>query len=95
MATIHLKHHHRLTQEETRDRIDLIARHLKKKYRGAYSWQGNSLIFRRSGASGEVHLRDGYVELRVKLGIIFAPKKGKIEGLIRQLIPQAMGERTD
>jgi putative polyhydroxyalkanoate system protein len=94
MATIHLKHHHTLTPQETRARVDLIARHLKKKYQGAYSWEGNSLIFRRSGASGAVHLREGYVELRIKLGIIFAPMKAKIEGLIRQHIPEAMGERA-
>jgi putative polyhydroxyalkanoate system protein len=72
----------------------LIARHLKKKYQGAYSWQGNSLIFRRSGASGAVHLRDGYVELKIKLGILLAPMKAKIEGRILQHIPEAMGERA-
>jgi putative polyhydroxyalkanoate system protein len=94
MSTIHLKHHHTLAHEATRERIDMIARHLKKKYGGAYSWHGNSLIFRRSGASGAVHLRDGHVELEIKLGIVFAPMKARIEGLIRQHIPEAMGERA-
>ena len=93
MASIHLKHH-TLTQEETREHVDLIARRLKKQYQGACYRQGNSLVFRLSGASGTAHLRDVFVALRVKLGIIFAPMKAKIEGLIRQRMPESMGERA-
>ena len=92
MSTIHIKHHHGMTHEEMRERVEQIARYLKRRYKGAYSWHGNSLRFQRSGASGSVELGDGYVELRVKLGLLLVPKKNEIETLIRQHIPTAMGE---
>ena len=92
MSTIHIKHHHGMTQEETRERVEQIAKYLKRRYKGAYSWHGDSLRFQRSGASGSVKLGDGYVELRVKLGLLLVPKKNQIESMIRQHIPTAMRE---
>ncbi len=94
MSTIRIKHHHGLTHEETRERVELIANHLKGRYRGVYSWHGSALRFQRSGVSGSVVLGAGYVELRVKLGLLLVPKKGQIEALIRQHIPAAMGEQA-
>ena len=92
MSTIHIKHHHDLTHEETRERVEQIAVQLKGKYSGVYSWQGNALHFRRSGVSGSVELGAGYVELRIKLGLMLVPRRGEIESLIRQHIPAALGE---
>lgn len=92
MSTIHIKHRHGLTQEQTRERLDKIARYLQGKYQGAYAWRGNSLYFKRFGVSGSVEIGPGQVELRVRLGALLVPKKGKIETLIRQHIPTAMGE---
>ena len=92
MSTIHIKYRHGLTRAATQQRVDQIARHLKAKYKGAYSWHGDSLRFQRSGTYGSVELGDGYVELRVKLGLLLVPKKDEIEALIRQHIPTAMGE---
>ena len=92
MSTIHIKHHHSLSREQTRERLDQIAMQLKSRYRGAYAWQGDSLYFRRSGISGSVKLGAGYVELRIKLGLMLATRKGEIEAFIRSHIPTAMGE---
>lgn len=92
MSTIRIKHHHGLTHEETRERVDRIAKHLKSKYRGVYSWHGHSLRFQRSGVSGSVELGAGYVDLRINLGLLLVPKKGEIEAFIRRHIPAAMGE---
>jgi len=92
MSTIRVKHHHGLTHNETRARVEKIAKHLKGMYRGAYSWHGNLLRFQRFGVSGSVELGAGYVDLQVKLGMLLVPQKGKIEALIRQHIPAAMRE---
>ena len=92
MSTIHIKHHHGLTHELKRERVEQIAEHLKGKYKGAYTWRGDSLYFQRSGVSGCIELGNGYVELRVKLGLLLVPKKREIEALIRQYMPVAIRE---
>ena len=92
MSTIHIKHNHSLSHEQTRERVEQIASHLKGKYRGAYAWQGDSLHFRRSGVSGYVKLGAGYVELQINLGLMLGARKSEIEAFIRRHIPTAMGE---
>ena len=90
MPTIHLKHNHKLPQDETRVRLEAIAKDLKKEYQMDYSWNGDNLEFRRSGASGFVHLGDGFVELEIKLGMLLTPLKGRIEDTIRQDIEEKL-----
>ena len=92
MSTIHIKHNHSLSDEETRERVDQIAKQLKSKYRGVYAWRGDSLHFRRSGVSGSVKLGAGYLELQIELGLMLTVRKSEIEAFIRRHIPTAMGE---
>ena len=84
MSKIHLKQHHTLSREETRKRVESIAEDLKREYKMDYSWNGDRVDFRRSGASGSVHLGEGFIELDMKLGMLLAPLKGKIEDTIRR-----------
>lgn len=95
MSNIHIKHHHSLKHHETRERVDQIARHLKRKYRVDYTWHGNQLHSRHKGASVAVYLDDGYIELKVKLGLLFAPMKGRIERAIRKNLHSVIGDREN
>ncbi len=88
---IHIKQHHSLTHDETRKRLANLAEYLEGRYEGTYSWHGNSLRFQRTGVSGSVELGTGYVELKVKLGLLLVHKKGDIETLIRRHMPTALG----
>ncbi len=90
MSIIHVKHNHTLTPDESRIRVEAIARDLKREYKMDYSWDGNRLHFRRKGASGHAHLGDGYIELEIKLGMLLAPLKRKIEATIRKDIDSKM-----
>lgn len=90
MPNIHLKHSHTLTPDETRKRVEEIAQDLKREYKMDYSWDGDLVRFRRKGASGSVHLGDGFIELKIKLGMLLAPLKGKIESMIQQDIKSKM-----
>lgn len=82
MPTIHLKHNHLLTPNETRIRVEAIARDLKKEYKLDYAWDGDRMRFRRSGATGYAYIGDGFIEIELKLGMLLAPLKGKIEAAI-------------
>ena len=90
MSTIHIKQHHDLTHDETKKRLDNLAEYLEGRYEGTYSWHGNSLRFQRTGVSGSIELGTGYIELRVKLGVVLMPKKSVIETLIRRHMPTAL-----
>lgn len=90
MSNIHLKHHHRLTRDEARKRVEAIADDLKREYNMDYSWNGDTIVFRRTGASGTVCLTDGCVDLTIKLGMLLTPLKGKIEDTIRRDVKEKL-----
>ena len=84
MSNIHMKHHHTLSRDETRKRVESIAEDLKREYKMDYSWDGDRVNFRRTGASGSVLLGEDFIELDIKLSMLLAPLKGKLEDTIRR-----------
>jgi len=90
MATIHIKRKHHLAQEEAHTRLEEIARELKKKLNADYAWKGNSLRFKRSGATGRIDLGDDYIEIKIKLSMVLAPMKGKIETTLKDKLNLAL-----
>ena len=95
MATIHIKQQHHLAHDAARERVEEIAKDLKQKLNADYAWKGDSLQFKRSGASGSIELSDEFIELRVKLGLMLAPMKGKIESAIREKLDLVLQESQD
>lgn len=93
MSNIHIKHHHSLRHNETRERVERIAKHLKSKYKINYTWDGNQLRSSHRGSSVHVYLGDGCIEMKIKLGVLFVPIKGKIERAIRKNLHSATGDR--
>ena len=92
MSIIHIKHHHSLKHDETRERVERVATQLGKKYRVNYQWQRNLLHSRHKGSSASVYLGDGYIELKIKLSLFFTPLKGKIENAIRGNLHGVVGD---
>ncbi|MEA3413280.1 MAG: polyhydroxyalkanoic acid system family protein [Pseudomonadota bacterium] len=95
MANIHIKRKHTLPPEVVRARMEEIAEDLKKKLDADYAWEGDSLRFKRSGASGSIDMGDGFVELKIKLGMLLSPMKGKIEQTINKNIEVALTDNGD
>ena len=92
MANIHIKQAHNLSHDEARARVEDIAKDLKKKLDADYAWHGDSLQFKRTGASGSIKLGKGYIDLNIKLGVMLAPMKGKIESSIRKQMHVALAD---
>jgi putative polyhydroxyalkanoate system protein len=92
MAKIHIKRSHNLSRDEARVRVEEIAKELKDKIDADYAWNGDSLKFQRSGASGSIDVGDGVVELNVKLGMLLTPMKGKIEDTVRKHMDVALAD---
>jgi putative polyhydroxyalkanoate system protein len=90
MAKIHIKRRHALAHDEARQRLEEIASELKKKLKADYAWKGDSLQFKRSGASGRIDLSDQVIDINIKLGMVLAPMKGKIEATIKEKLDLAL-----
>ncbi len=95
MANIHIKRQHHLAHDEAKKRVEEVAEELKKKLDADYAWKGDTLQFKRSGASGSIKLSDEYIELDVKLGMLLTPMKGKIESAITEKLDLALQENLD
>ena len=91
MANIRIKKNHTLSHVDARKRVQEIALDLKKTLEADYSWHDDTLKFKRSGASGSVELGEGFIEVRIKLGMLLVPMKGKIESTIRQRLDEVIG----
>jgi putative polyhydroxyalkanoate system protein len=92
MANIHIKQRHHLAHDDARKRVEEIAQDLKRRLNADYSWKGDSLNFYRSGASGSIEVGEDSIEFKIKLGMMLAPMKGKIEEAIRQKIHTVLAE---
>ncbi len=86
MATIHVRRAHQLGREAARRRLEELVHYLQDKLEAELHWEGERLVFKRSGASGEVVIGDDFVEVNVKLGLLLSPMRGLLEQAIhRQL----------
>ena len=84
-----IRRNHQFDREEARTRVDGLARELEQQFRLRSEWQGDRLVFNGGGASGDVVLGDGIIELNVKLG--FALKM--MEPVIRSAIEETLDEQ--
>jgi putative polyhydroxyalkanoate system protein len=90
MAKIHIKRQHHLGQEVAKERVEEVAKKLQDKLNAKWAWQGNSLRFERTGASGRVDVDNDHVEFNIKLSLVLAPMKGKIESAIQDQLNKAL-----
>ena len=92
MAIIHMIRKHDFAQADALVRVESVARELKKKIHMDYAWEGNSLKFKRTGASGTINVGKDSIDVNVKLSMFLAPIKGKIEGAIHEQFDVALGK---
>jgi len=86
MANIHIERQHTLGLETAKTQMETVAQNLKRDLQADYHWKGNTLVFKRTGASGAIDVSEGNVVVDVKLGMALGLMKGKIEdGINRNL----------
>ncbi len=95
MSNIRIKHTHNLDREEARNRVEKLAKDLKTKLDTEYSWKGDCLHLRRSGASGQIDVGDDFVECTVKLGMLLSPMKGRIEATLQENVASLFDDDSD
>lgn len=89
MSTIEINHPHSLSPAQARKAVEDFAIKLGKKFGLDYRWEGDVLHFKRSGVDGQITMQPGQLQVRAKLGLLFAAMKGPIEQEMRRVL----GER--
>ena len=88
MAVIKLKREHQLGADTARARVETIAKKLQKDLDAKYHWEGSTLKFSRSGASGYIQVGEHDIAVEIKLGMLLSALKGKIEQTLNDEIDQ-------
>ena len=92
MSDIKIRRAHALPHDEARDAAEKMAKRLKKDFDLDYEWDGDVLVFERSGVNGELTVAPKYVEMEVKLGFLLKMMKPTIERHINDNLDQIFAE---
>ena len=87
-----VRRHHDLGLTEARRLAETMALRLRGDYGGSFAWRGDELHFRRTGVSGLVGVTKDSVEIRVELGLLLRPLRGRIEREICAFCDEQFGE---
>lgn len=79
MSAIEITRHHTLDHQAAREAAESLARDLAQRFDVDYAWQGDTLHFKRSGASGQLVVGPTVIEVSLSLGLLLRPLKGRIE----------------
>ena len=90
MTTIHIQRRHGLGHNELRRQLDALAEDLQRKLSAKYYWEGDTLRFSRSGASGTITLQPAQLEIRIELGLLLRPLRGSVEQSINEYLDEHM-----
>ncbi|QSI75696.1 polyhydroxyalkanoic acid system family protein [Niveibacterium microcysteis] len=91
MSDIHIRRTHTLTPEQARAAAERVAADLRDKHQLDFEWQGDTLVFERSGVSGQLELDGDAVEIRMKLGFLLAMFRGAFEAEIHKFFDEEFG----
>lgn len=91
MPTIRIQRDHQLSHEQARARVERLAGLLQSELDASCHWDRDVLRFSRSGASGHVALAPERIEVEVKLGMLLAPLRGRVEQAIEEHLDKHLG----
>lgn len=67
MAQIDLTHPHAMSQDDAKAAVERVGRDLEDRLDATAQWDGDTLRFERSGASGRIDVRPGEVHVAIEL----------------------------
>ena len=88
MATIFIQRKHSLAPNELRRHVDALAEDLQRKLSAKYHWEGDTLHFSRTGASGTITLDPERLEIQVELGLLLRPFTNAVEQSVNEYLDE-------
>jgi putative polyhydroxyalkanoate system protein len=75
---------HALSGAEARKTAEILADRLAAEYNAKWQWQDNDLKLTAKGVHGLLHVGHDMVDIKVDLGMVLRPFRGKIENRIKE-----------
>ncbi|SFR59843.1 putative polyhydroxyalkanoic acid system protein [Marinobacter daqiaonensis] len=91
MSTIDIHRTHSLDHDHAREAAETLAQDLSRKFDVDYEWDGDILRFRRSGVKGHLDITPSDLHVRLELGMMLRPFKGRIEDEIHSQLDKIIG----
>lgn len=91
MSHIDIRHSHRRPLREARSVVEDLAGKMAERFQVDYGWDGDTLVFERSGVHGEIAVSRGEIHVTATLGFLLFALKGPIEAEIRRYLDREFG----
>lgn len=91
MPSIDISRPHALGIPAAKKSVDRVAAHIAQKFEVDSAWQGNTLVFRRSGVDGQIKVDAKAVRVTVELGFLLMAIRGTVEREIRRYLDEEFG----
>lgn len=88
MSGIDIRHTHTLKPAEARKAVEELAAKLADRFEMDYGWEGDRLLFNRSGVDGFIALGAKDLHISAKLGFLLSAFRGPIEQEIRRVLDE-------
>ena len=85
---IDIEKKHTKSLEEAQQVADNLARDLADKFSVNYEWQGDTLVFDRTGVNGEIDVNEEAVHVRAKLGFLLSYLEPAVEKEINRYLDE-------
>jgi putative polyhydroxyalkanoate system protein len=92
MSDIKIRRSHSMPHDKARQAAETMAKRLNKQFDLEYEWDGDVLVFERSGVNGELTVASKHVEMEVKLGLLMKMLKPTIERQINENLDQIFAD---
>lgn len=84
MSSIDIRRSHNLGMQQAHAAVNAIADELTRALDITSAWQGDTLHFQRSGATGTIQVTSDAVHFHADLSLLLRPAKSKIEAKVQQ-----------
>ncbi|HYQ72946.1 MAG TPA: polyhydroxyalkanoic acid system family protein [Gammaproteobacteria bacterium] len=91
MSQIHIRKKHKLDHALARKTAEVLAERLASEYNARYQWHNDELQFESTAVNGKLHVSKDEVDIKVSLGMLLRPLKGRIENSIRSRLDDILG----
>ena len=88
MSEIRVNRTHHLALEQARTLAEGLVANLAQEFGVKYHWEDDTVKFKGAGAKGHMTVLSESVELKMELGFLLRPFKGKIENSIKRRLDE-------
>jgi len=92
MSEIRVTRRHALGLAGAKRVAESIVRRLQADYGGTYAWSGDTLRFKRTGASGDLNVTREILDVRLSIGLLLTPFRSQIERELQALCEEHFGK---